>query len=214
MALFDLSLDELKTYRPPLTRQPDLAQFWQETMAEAAHQPLAPTLEAVDYPVPELQAFAATYRGWQGAPVAAWYLRPPGNGPFPALVYYHGYSVNKYGIYPYLPWVLQGYAVLAPDVRGQSGSTPDTSAYSDGHVRGWLTKGIMDPYQYYYHFHHFFLKHHCFYFLPYFFLKTVDVFYLFLFLTFFALLLKFSNFHLPNTLEYSVFLRFSSTKLQ
>jgi len=150
MPIFDLSLDELKTYRPPLTCQPDIEQFWRETLLNASQQPLAPTLEAVDYPVPELEAFAVKYHGWQGAPVSAWYLRPPGRGPFPALVFYHGYSVNKYGIYPYLPWVLQGYAVLTPDVRGQSGGTPDTSTYSDGHARGWLTKGIMDPHEYYY----------------------------------------------------------------
>jgi cephalosporin-C deacetylase len=150
MALFDLPLDELKTYNPPLTGQPDLEQFWQQTFTEAARQPLNPILEPVNYPVPELQAFNVTYQGWQGAPVSAWYLRPPGRGPFPALVFYHGYTVGKYGIYPYLPWVLQGYAVLAPDVRGQPGGTPDTSTYSAGHARGWLTKGILDPHEYYY----------------------------------------------------------------
>jgi cephalosporin-C deacetylase len=150
MAIFDLPLSELKTYQPALTRRPDFDEFWQKTLAEAADQPLDPTLEPVDYPVPEIRAFATHYRGWQGAPIAAWYLLPAGEGPFPALVFYHGYQNSKQGIYPYLPWVLQGYAVLAVDVRGQPGGSIDTATYSSGHVKGWMTQGILDEYEYYY----------------------------------------------------------------
>ncbi|RME97345.1 MAG: cephalosporin deacetylase [Chloroflexi bacterium] len=150
MSIFDLSLEELQIYRPALTRQPDFEQFWQTTLAEAAQQPLNAELTAVDYPVPEIRAFSTRYAGWQGASVAAWYLRPSGNGPFPAMVFYHGYTRSKEGIYNYLPWVLQGYAVLAVDVRGQSGETADTATYSSGHARGWMTKGILSEYEYYY----------------------------------------------------------------
>lgn len=150
MAIFDLPLDELKAYRPSLTRRPDFDTFWQQTLAEAAKQPLNPTLEPVDYPVPEIHAFAARYDGWQGAPISAWYLRPPGEGPLPALVFYHGYQNSKAGIYLYLPWILQGYAVLAVDVRGQPGSSIDTATYSTGHARGWMTKGVLAEHEYYY----------------------------------------------------------------
>lgn len=151
MPIFDLSLPELQAYRPALTRQPDFDAFWQQTLAEAAGQPLDPKLEPVEYPVPEIKAFAATYLGWQGAPIAAWYLRPAGDGPFPAMVFYHGYRNSKSAIYNYLPWVLQGYAVLAVDVRGQPGGSIDTAPYSEGgHARGWLTKGVLNPQEYYY----------------------------------------------------------------
>ncbi len=150
MPIFDLSLDELRTYRPPLTRQIDFDDFWHETLAESARQPLNPVLEPVDYPVPEIQAFDVRYDGWQGASIAAWYLRPAGNESFPALVFYHGYQNSKIGIYTYLPWVLQGYAVLAVDVRGQPGGSVDNASYSTGHAKGWLTKGILDEREYYY----------------------------------------------------------------
>ena len=150
MAIFDLPLDDLKTYNPPLTKQPDFDNFWQETLEAAASQPLNPHLEPVAYPVPEIQAFAARYAGWQGAGIAAWYLRPVSDEEFPALIFYHGYKNSKVGIYTYLPWVLQGFAVLAVDVRGQPGGSIDTATYSTGHAKGWMTKGILDEREYYY----------------------------------------------------------------
>ena len=150
MAIFDLPLQELRDYTPPLTRQPDFDQFWQKTLDEAQSWPLNHELVPVEYPVPEIRALAVRYRGWRDAPIAAWYLLPVSDGPFPAMVFYHGYRNSKVGIYTYLPWVLQGYAVLAVDVRGQPGDSVDTASYSSGHARGWMTKGVLDENEYYY----------------------------------------------------------------
>ncbi len=148
MAVFDLPLSELERYQPPLTRASDFEVFWEQSLAEPG--PLKSNIQSVDYPVPEVNAFQATYHGWQGARVSAWYLRPHGLGPFPAIVFYHPYLGTKLDIYHYLAWVLQGYAVLAVDIRGQPGSTPDTSGYSTGHSKGWMTKGILSKEEYYY----------------------------------------------------------------
>jgi cephalosporin-C deacetylase len=150
MPLFDLPLAELKRYAPPLTRQSDFAGFWQATLAQAATQPLRPALEPMAYPVPEIRAFTAAYLGWQGAKITGWYLTPQGDGPFPALIFYHGYQGSKSEIYGYLPWVLQGYAVLAIDVRGQAGGSIDPGPYSHGHIKGWLTQGLLSEQEYYY----------------------------------------------------------------
>lgn len=150
MPIFDLALEELREYRPDLTKRDDFDAFWAETLAKARQQPLEPTVEAVSYPVPEIRAFAATYRGWQGGTVGGWYLLPHGEQPFPAMIFYHGYSNTKQGIYNYLPWVLQGYAVLAVDVRDQPGASTDPGNYSAGHSPGWMTKGILDKQEYYY----------------------------------------------------------------
>ena len=87
MPIFDMPLEELKEYQPPLTRQPDFDAFWQSTLAEAAKQSLNPILEPVDYPLPEIQTFAAQYNGWQGAKISAWYLLPKTEGPHPALIF-------------------------------------------------------------------------------------------------------------------------------
>ena len=150
MPLYDKPIEELVDYRPALTSEPDLDRFWSETLQESQIAPLNAQLTQVDYPLRGVRVFQASYDGWQGARIAAWYLLPEGEGPFPALVQYHGYSGYKQDAFHYALWALQGYAVLAVDVRGQSGDSTDPAQYSGGHVKGWMTQGIMDPAEYYY----------------------------------------------------------------
>jgi cephalosporin-C deacetylase len=151
MPLIDLPLDELQRYAPAPDAQPDLAAFWERTLAEAAREPLDVELEPVaDYPVAGLAVSRLSYTGWRGARVAAWFMALEGAERQPALVFYHGYSAHKGQPFDYLAWALQGFTVLAIDVRGQSGDTTDTVVYPGGHHSGWLTQGVHDPDSYYY----------------------------------------------------------------
>lgn len=150
MPIFDKPLEQLRQYRPSLTREPDFDAFWQATLAKAAEIPLQATFTPYDYPVRNATIYDVRYTGWNGARIAAWYIRPQGPGPFPALVVYHGYSGSKGQPHNHFLWVLQGYAVLAVDTRGQSGFSTDPTVYSTGHIKGWMTAGILDPQEYYY----------------------------------------------------------------
>lgn len=148
----DMPLEQLKQYRPPLTREPGFDVFWQDTLDESRRQPLNPEFRPLaDYPVPEVEVAKVSFDGWRGGRAVGWYLRPRrANGPLPALVCYHGYSGNKGHAHQHLVWALQGYAVLALDVRGQSGESSDGNRYDGGHVSGWMTQGILSPEHYYY----------------------------------------------------------------
>ncbi len=150
MPLIDKPLEELREYRPALTRQPDFDAYWERTLAEAARAPLNPRLETVDYPVRGPTFYRVFYDGWRGARIAGWYVTPAGAGRFPVLIIYHGYGGNAGPIFKTLPWVLAGYAVLAVDTRGQTGDSTDPGPYSAGHWRGYMTAGILDPEEYYY----------------------------------------------------------------
>jgi len=150
MALYDKPLEELVVYKPPLTKAPDFDAFWADTLQESAETPLNAELQVVDYPALGVHTHQVNYDGWRDARICAWYLVPDGDGPFPGLVQYHGYSGSKSEIYTYLMWALQGYAVMAIDVRGQSGNSNDPGQYTGGHVKGWMTQGITDPQEYYY----------------------------------------------------------------
>lgn len=112
--------------------------------------PLDVEIKPVEYPVVGAHVYEVFYNGWHGARICGWYLVPDGSGPFPVTVHYHGYSGAKGEIYRYLMWALQGYAVFAVDVRGQSGSSTDPVPYSGGHVTGWMTLGILDPQETFY----------------------------------------------------------------
>jgi len=150
MPLYDKPLEELLVYDPPLTREADFADFWEETLAESNREPLNARIEDLSYPAIGVRVSEAHYDGWRGARISAWYLVPEGDGPFPALVNYHGYGGDRSGVHQYLGWALQGYVVFAVDVRGQSGGSSDPGQYTGGHVRGWMTQGIMDPEEYFY----------------------------------------------------------------
>lgn len=150
MPAFDLPLEQLRAYRPPLTREPGFREFWSETLAAAAKVPLTPELSPVDYPVDGLRVYHATYAGWDAARISGWYLVPEAAGAHPTLVVYHGYSGSKGAIYDLLGLAGQGYAVLAVDVRGQNGDTPDPTDYPSGHFMGWMSQGVLDPARYYY----------------------------------------------------------------
>lgn len=149
----DMPLEELTQYRPVLTKQPDFDAFWERTIGEARLQPLNVEMEPVDdFPVPEVEVFRAGYDGFRGGRSVGWYLRPRSrqSEKLPAIVAFHGYSGNKGQAHQYLYYALQGYAVMALDVRGQSGESSDGGSYDTGHVSGWMTKGILDPERYYY----------------------------------------------------------------
>lgn len=150
MAYFDLPLHELQTYRPALTRRPDFDQFWRDTLTESSAQPLDLRLEPLDLPYMGVRLFRVVYAGWHGAAIVGLYATPVGRGPFPGIAMYHGYSWHRPEPFELLSWVSQGYAVLAIDVRGQSGESGDTLGYPGGHVPGFLTLGIGDPHRYYY----------------------------------------------------------------
>lgn len=150
MAIIDLPLEQLRAYRPAPNAPADLAQFWESTLAEARQAPLNATLERIDYPVAGLDVNRVLYEGWHGARVCAWLLARSGARAQPTMVFYHGYGGSKGQIYDYLGWALQGYTVVAVDVRGQSGDSTDVEDYPSGHVTGWMTKGITSPGTYYY----------------------------------------------------------------
>ncbi|MBI2940462.1 MAG: acetylxylan esterase [Chloroflexi bacterium] len=150
MPQIDLPLAQLREYRPALTAQSDLAEFWGRTLAEAKTLPLDVSLEPIDYPVDGLGVARILYDGWRGARIGGWFLARAGARSQPTLIFYHGYSGSKGQVYDYLGWALQGYTVLAVDVRGQSGESSDGTVYPGGHVTGWMTQGITAPEDYYY----------------------------------------------------------------
>ena len=77
-------------------------------------------------------------------------LIPEGDAQLPGLVIFHGYTGNRGSVFDAAAWALQGFVVLAVDVRGQTGFSTDPDADPRGHALGWMTQGIQSPDTYYY----------------------------------------------------------------
>ncbi|MGQ9479434.1 MAG: acetylxylan esterase [Thermoproteota archaeon] len=151
MPIIDLPLEQLKTYKPSLTKRRDFEKFWEENLRISEEQPLNPVYRKVEYPVRRIEAYRLVFEGFiDKTPVNAWLLKPADYGSFPALLVLHGYGSSRGTISDHLTWALQGIMVLAMDVRGQGGDTPDFARYSSGSITGHMTKGILDNNEYYY----------------------------------------------------------------
>ena len=156
MAIFDLSLPELRAYLPELDEPADLDAFWAGTLAEARGHDLALTVEPVDTGLTVIETFDVTFAGFAGDPIRAWLTRPAGaTEPLPAVVEYIGYGGGRGFPHEHLAWAAAGYVHLLMDTRGQGstwgtgGHTPDPQG-SGPAANGVMTRGILDPATYYY----------------------------------------------------------------
>jgi cephalosporin-C deacetylase len=164
--LYDLPLEELKKYTPDRNEPADFDSFWADTLADARSHALAATFEPYDAELATLDVFDATFAGFGGQPIKAWFLAPhdPARSPFfkdgklPCLVEYIGYGGGRGRPTDWLLPPSSGHAHLVMDVRGQgsnwrAGETPDPEAAEQaraGWYPGFCTRGILDPETYYY----------------------------------------------------------------
>jgi len=150
MFLYDLPLEELRTYTLPQTKASDFAAFWDGMRARSKAQPLHPAGEKVPYNVPEVVVEKVSYEAFDGGRIVGWLVTLADRRPRPTLTFFHGYSGNKGPVANYLLWALQGYTCLAWDVRGQLGESTDFADYPSGRFAGWMTSGILEPEKYYF----------------------------------------------------------------
>jgi cephalosporin-C deacetylase len=145
-----MPLEQLRQYKPSLYREDDFESFWDSTVAAALKQPLNAELIPFDLPARDVQSYALRYDGFENGRIGGWYLRPATSGKFPGLVVYHGYGGRGSRPLDLLNVAAQGVCVLSMDVRGQPGHSQDATIVDEGHVGGWMTKGIRDPQKYFY----------------------------------------------------------------
>lgn len=155
--LFDLPLEQLRTYQPPRTEPEDFDAFWDQTLESARTFPLEARFEPADFGLVTVETFDVTFRGFGGHPIRGWLMLPRHRRePLPCVVEYIGYGGGRGTPYVWLLWSGAGYAHLVMDTRGQGsmwvrGDTPDPApAGNDPHCPGFMTMGILDPESYFY----------------------------------------------------------------
>lgn len=159
MPLFDLPLDDLRGYRPQRPEPADFDAFWASTLLDAERHPLDVRLEEHELQLPLVDTFHVWFAGFGGHPVHGLYLRPSPvttSGPLPMVVQYLGYGDGTGSPLDWLALPAAGFATLVMDTRGQgararrAGATGDRGGSESAHVEGFVTKGVLDPDDYYY----------------------------------------------------------------
>jgi cephalosporin-C deacetylase len=153
---FDMSLEELRRYRPSVDEPDDFDDYWAEAMAVAGGRGLDVEVAPADSVVTAIDVSDVRFTGHGGARIAAWLLVPPNvAADTPVIVEFVGYGGGRGRPTEWLGWSCAGFPHLVMDSRGQGGGwrgadTPDVGATGVPGARGFLTSGLDAPAQHYY----------------------------------------------------------------
>jgi len=153
--LSDLSLADLRTFRPEVAEPADFDEFWASTLKESRAAGGSAVLTDAQTPVTAVRVHDFTFPGYGGDPIRAWITRPLTEGPLPTVIDYVGYGGGRGLPHERLHWASAGYVHIIMDTRGQGsgwgtgGSTPDPHG-SGPAISGFMTRGIESPRDYFY----------------------------------------------------------------
>lgn len=145
MPLIDLPLPELRRYAGKNPRPADFDDYWKRALAELAAVDPKPELKPAAFFAPGMQCFDLWFTSIGGARIYAKYLRPLAKGPHPAVLQFHGYSMNSGDWFDKLGWPASGHVIAAMDVRGQGGKSEDPGGVLGTTLRGHIIRGLDDP---------------------------------------------------------------------
>lgn len=150
MQFYEEQMQSYEKYIPKPTKKADFNDFWDITIEESKLLPLNAEYKRLPYPIEQIEVFDVSYQGFGGTPIKAYYIRPMDHvHNLPCIITFHGYGGNKGSVSNYMKWLIQGYAVLAVDCRGQ-GESGESTYYSNGSTGTWATQGLLDKHEYYY----------------------------------------------------------------
>jgi cephalosporin-C deacetylase len=145
MPTIDMPLAELERYAGRNPRPADFDAYWERGLAEM--RAVDPRVELVPAAIQTsfAECFHLYFTGVRGARVHAKLLRPRApQRRCPALLRFHGYSVNSGDFVDKLGWVAAGFVVAALDVRGQGGLSEDTGGVRGTTLQGHIVRGLQD----------------------------------------------------------------------
>jgi len=145
MPTIDMPLGELERYQGRNARPADFDAYWERGLAEMRAVDPAVELVPAQLQTSFAECFHLYFTGVRGARLHAKLLRPRSpKGPSPALLRFHGYSMNSGDFVDKLAWVANGFVVAALDVRGQGGLSNDAGAVHGNTLQGHIIRGLQD----------------------------------------------------------------------
>ena len=120
--LFDMSWEELQTYKGSNPRPADFDEFWDKGLQEI--DSIEPEVEYIpsSFQAPFAECFDMHFTGVGGARIHSKLIRPKGAPePHPAVLIFHGYTGNAGDWSDKLGFAAAGFTVAALDCRGQGG---------------------------------------------------------------------------------------------
>jgi cephalosporin-C deacetylase len=144
--LFDMSLDELKTYLGTNPRPSDFDTFWDSALDEMRQTDSQIEFVSADFECTFAECFHLYFTGVRGARICAKFVRPlQSSGTQPAVLMFHGYGWSSPQWSQLLPYAAQGFVVAAMDCRGQGGLSEDVGGHKGTTHNGQIIRGLDGP---------------------------------------------------------------------
>jgi len=143
---FDMPLAQLYEYQGINPRPAGFDTYWDDALAEM--KALDPQVELIpaEFNNAVADCFHLYFNGVGGARIYAKLLRPKSApSPHPAVLMFHGYSMNSGDWFSKLGYVAQGYTVAALDCRGQGGRSEDVGGVPGNTLQGHIIRGLDGP---------------------------------------------------------------------
>jgi len=142
---FDMPLEDLYSYQGTNPRPDDFDVFWNQSLAEM--QAIDPQLKLIpaDFEHPIADCFHLYFTGVGGARIHAKFLKPKAiTSPTPAILMFHGYSMNSGEWLDKIGYVAAGFTVAVLDCRGQGGFSEDPGGTTGWTLNGQFVRGLAD----------------------------------------------------------------------
>lgn len=143
MPLIDMPLKELETYMGINPKPDDFDEFWNSSILNM--QSINPEISITksDFQVPYAECYDMYFTGIGGSRIYAKLVKPLNiKGKVPAVIKFHGYSMNSGDWSDLFSYTLMGYIAVAMDCRGQGGKSEDTIPVKGNTMFGQIVKGI------------------------------------------------------------------------
>ncbi len=145
MPQLDFPLQKLLKYTGVNPCPEDIDAYWDSSLHELDLFQYNVELKKASFQTDFAECFDLTFTGFGGVKVYSKYLKPRGGeGPFPAILEFHGYTGNSGDWSDKLKYVAEGFCVAAMDCRGQGGRSRDIIDVAGPTLQGHIIRGLED----------------------------------------------------------------------
>ncbi|MCU6733565.1 alpha/beta fold hydrolase [Diplocloster agilis] len=149
MGVFDLSVEQLNTYRGTNPKPRDFDEFWDRSVQEMKSIDPCVELKKSGFQTDFADCYDLFFTGMDRARIHAKYIKPRnGKEPHPAVLMFHGYTGNAGAWIEKLGYAANGFSVFAMDCRGQGGWSEDPGGVRGTTYRGQIIRGLDDGPEY------------------------------------------------------------------
>jgi len=143
MPALDFPLAELETYRGRDPKPEGFEDYWSSAIEELdSIQPKVELTPSASLQSKHAECFDLYFDSVGGARIHAKYLRPQRAKGCPALLKFHGYTMDSGEWSDKLTYVAEGFCVAVMDCRGQGGLSQDVGGVAGNTHRGHIIRGL------------------------------------------------------------------------